>query len=156
MELSKMSQETLAQILTSMIDGGFITVDDVNSAIKLNPSNEIKREVDMFHLLLCEEDHQTNCKYYKEEETGIGVECWLAPVHQWWLERTYILKRKYEIDDSGRVPRLIRSLEETMKGLPEGLTLLLLEVLSVKKRKMELSYAVNSSVTLVESPQNHS
>ncbi len=142
MELKNMSKESLEQILTSLLSGGHITVESIEAALQFNPTNEVKREVDMLHTFLCEADHQEECTYYNEECAVDEVPIWQKPAHQHWVEKTYLAKKAYNISDLGALPQLIREVERLLTGSPYRLLILdILTVIARKERKIEATRA---------------
>lgn len=122
--LKDMSQDTLAHIIESLVNKEIIKPGQIDMALIGNPSNEVKRDVDLYHNLVCLHDHQSAtdmqrlyCGYYIEEQED---ECWILPAHTLWLSKLLQDKVEYQIDDIKRLAKGFREVEEALAKYPIG------------------------------------
>jgi len=116
--IEKMSQETLRNIIEDLIARDAINLFELEASLANNPSNEIKRDVDLLHTLMCALDHQSKaCQYYVEEQ---AADCWTLPCHRHWMLMTTSHRVKYQIDDMKRLAKACRDTEMVLANLPSG------------------------------------
>ncbi len=84
----------LKEVLEKLLDQGKISKQDITDII--GTSEEMKQLTDMLHLLLCIENHDTECTYPQEE---LFEESWQGDAHVRWLERTQEFLIKHKLDD---------------------------------------------------------
>lgn len=123
MELSKMSHDTLAHIIESLIKKEIVKPEQIEHALIGNPSNVVKMEVDLYHNLICPHNHQEPteeqlyCPYYCEEQSD---NVWELDMHLFWTEKLIHDKKEYKIDDIKRLAKGFRDVEEALAKYPTG------------------------------------
>lgn len=84
MEIEKLSRDVLVSALIGLQKTGLVKDEDILEAIKIEPSNEMKRIVDLVHGFCCQAHHdQGGCEYYSEDQM---TNCWTLPAHKEWLD----------------------------------------------------------------------
>lgn len=136
MELDKLSKDALVSILTSVIEKGGITSEDMIKLVKDNPPKDICREADFLHTNLCEESHQEGgCEYYKEESSTGTAPVWARPFHQKWLGMVIFYRAKYPLYNLAEIVFALRAIGEAFnKCSTNGTKLLLYNILEVAGR----------------------
>jgi hypothetical protein len=129
--VEKLSHDTLAHLVVALVGMGLISPDDLDTAMAGNPSNEVKRDVDLYHALMCCGDHQSKstgfiCEYYRED----APDCWSMPAHKAWMERMLRDKATYQVDDIKRLAKGFRDVEEALAKYPSGYQRLIRENIS--------------------------
>jgi hypothetical protein len=82
-------------ILSELVRLGKITNEDILTARKRNPTNEMKRIVDLIHGVFCVAEHAPHgCGYYFEENEP---KPWELTEHQVWIELTMSLMLELNI-----------------------------------------------------------
>jgi predicted RNA-binding protein YlxR (DUF448 family) len=111
----KMTEE----ILRELIRLGKITEEDILVARKRNPTNEMKRIVDLIHGVFCVAEHAPHgCGYYVEENEPSA---WQLTEHQVWIELTMSLMQELSIGSEREMLDCYRAARKTKEEI-ESLT----------------------------------
>lgn len=98
MNIQALTLETAQSILSFLQSSGKLTSEDLEEALKKEPTSEYKRLTDLIHSITCQSEHSedggSGCKYYLDSQLS---EAWTTYSHQYWLEFTINFLNDLEI-----------------------------------------------------------
>lgn len=90
------SEKTALQVLRRLIHEDRISEDEIYSKIVVDPPDDVKIAVDLFHSYFCYNNHSSGeCTYYQEEPLE---DCWQRDAHIDWTSSALSTMRFYEVD----------------------------------------------------------